>query len=633
MMQNGAPPLDMGQTAVMPEVEPPPPIPMYSRADVIELTNTHERDVQTLRDRMTRDYRLYRLTEHVNRDPVTNEPLQNYATYTSNMPKVFADKIISWLSNAELLIRVPHIEAGSHAPEIDDHKERFAIGLLRQADERLKSLMQPTIQDAQAHHITIRGGYVGGRCLLVRRPDGSTYADITAWDPLHIHWGIGPDGLAWACYKIKKTRAQIRSEYGADWANRLFPTNSSSTNAEQSGIWTYDFYDGFINQVVTDNETLKPPTLHGSPRVPVYLALVGPAPLLQSDGFSNLIADVGESVFAAVRGIAEKQNDIMSIMLEIVARARRQTVVTESPQGNKTLPDDPFKQGTEIATRTGERIYTLDLQKMAQESGAYMVAVSGEWQRATLPYSIYGETPFQLSGFAITQLRQATETVLSARLQAMTAIYTQIVNLLSDQFMTGAFEGLRLSGRDSNRRYFNMTITPEMLADSCDYTVQLKSQLPQDDQGKWQMADVAKRNDLLSDVDILDQVLELQDSQQAIDKLRTQKAQQGLPEAVLYTLGTAAAERGDKIVANMYLMEYMRLMMEKWGILPSDGNTGTDKTKTGVGAQPSAQGRGPLPQVQPNAMTGAPPPPETSNNGPSFVAPNTPRPGAQGQSA
>ena len=148
---------------------------------------------------------------------------------------------------------------------------------------------------------------------------------------------------------------------------------------------------------MTDNETLKPPTLHGSPRVPVYLALVGPAPLLQSEAFSNLIADVGESVFAAVRDIAEKRNDIMSIMLEIVARARRQTVVTESPQGNKTLPDDPFKQGTEIATRTGERIYTLDLQKMAQESGAYMVAVDGEWQRATLPHSIYGETPLQPS--------------------------------------------------------------------------------------------------------------------------------------------------------------------------------------------------------------------------------------------
>ena len=631
MMQNGAPPMDMGQTAVMPLGEaPPPPIQMYSRAEVIELTNTHEKDVQPMRDRMDRDYRLYRLTAHVNRDPVTNEPLENYARYTSNMPRVFADKIISWLSTAELMTRVPHIEAGSHAPDVDDHKERFAIGLLRQADERLKSLMQPTIQDAQATHITIRGGYVGGRCLLVKRPDGSTYADITAWDPLNIHWGVGPDGLAWACYKIKKTRAQIRSEYGPAAAAMVFAGKDSTTDAERSGVWTYDFYDGFVNQVVTDNETLKPPTLHGSPRPPVYLALVGPAPLLQSEAFSNLIADVGESVFAAVRDIAEKRNDIMSIMLEIVARARRQTVVTESQQGNKTLPDDPFKQGTEIATRTGEKIYTLDLQKMAQESGAYMVAVDGEWQRATLPHSIYGETPFQLSGFAITQLRQATETVLSSRLQAMTAIHTQIVNLLYDQFMTGAFEGVKLSGRDSHRQYFSQLIHPEMLQASCDYEVELTSHLPQDDQGKWQMALTAKQTELLADVDILDQVLQLQDSNQAIDKMRTQKAQSGLPEAQLYTLGSAAAERGDMVTANMYRLEYIHLMMQKWGMLPPDGEGGAP---AGEGGGQPARPKGALPQVSPEAMKGGPPQPETSNNGPAMVAPNTPRPGARGQSA
>ena len=71
-------------------------------------------------------------------------------------------------------------------------------------------------------------------------------------------------------------------------------------------------------------------------------------------------------------------------------------------------------------------------------------------------------------------------------------------------------------------------------------------------------------------------------------------------------------------------------MMQKWGMLPDDGATGTN---TGGGSQPTAKPKGPLPQVQPNAMTGAPPQPETSNAGPSLVAPGTPRPGARGQSA
>lgn len=634
MMQNGAAPLDPAATAVMAQPAVQEPIHLYSHSEIIELTNTHEKDVKPLVDRMDRDYRLYRLEKHVNRDRNTELPLADQgAVYTSNTPKVFADKVISWQSLAELLIRVPHIEPGLHDPGVDDLKERFAIGLLRAADDRLISMLQPKLRGAQATFVTLRGGYVGGRALLVKRPDGSTYADITAWDPEQIHWGLDQNGLAWVCHKVRKTWAQIRTEYGAALAAQVFASakaGGSSTDAEASGIWTFDFYDAFTNQVVTDSETLKPPTPHGSPRVPCYLALVGPAPVLQSQGVSNLIADVGESAFSQIRELAEKHNDVMSIMLEIVARARDQTIITESADGRKTLNGNPFEQGTVISTRTGERIYTLDLQRMAQETGAYMQVYSGEYQRGTLPFSSYGETPFQLSGFAITQLRQATETVLSSRIAALQTIYLQIVNLLYDQFMTGAFEGVKLSGVDSHRRYFNQRITPEMLHESCDYTVELKSQLPQDDQGKWQMADVAKRNELLSDIDILDSVLELEDSQQAIDKLRDQKAQQGLPEAVLYTLGKAAAERGDKIIANMYLMEYQRLMAQKWGLMPPDGQTVTPE---GDGGAQGAKGKGPLPTVMPNAMTGAAPQPETSNNGPSMIAPGTPRPGAQGQQA
>ena len=346
-----------------------------------------------------------------------------------------------------------------------------------------------------------------------------------------------------------------------------------------------------------------------------------------------MISDVGESVFSEIRELYDKHNDIMSIMLEIVARARDQTVIMESADGKKTLPGNPFAEGTQIGVRHGDKIYTLDLQRMAQETGAYMQVISGEYQRGTLPFSTYGELSFQLSGFAITQLRQATETVLSSRITALESIYLQIVNLLYDQFMTEQFDGISLSGIDSMRRYFKQTITPQMLGESCDYTIKIKSHLPQDDQGKWQTADVVKRSGLLADEDILEYVVEIEDVQQALDKYIAQQAKQGLPEAQLLTLGRAASERGDKVVANMYLMEYIRLMEQKWGIRPADEDKQNmagpmEPDRTTPGAPP-----GPSPEVQPHAMTGAAPQPETSNNGPSFVAPGTPRPGAQGQSA
>ncbi len=194
-----------------------PPIPTYSREDIVEMVNQHERDTDPLRIRMDKDFDLYRLTTHINTDHETKEALSNYAVYTTSAPRVFADKVISWQVMAELLIRAPHMEAGGHQEDADNLKERFVIGCLRAADERLIRKLQASLRGQLSSFTTIRGGYVGGRCLLVKNPTtGKTYPDITAWDPMHIHWGIGADGLDWACYKIKMTHSQIFKEYGVD---------------------------------------------------------------------------------------------------------------------------------------------------------------------------------------------------------------------------------------------------------------------------------------------------------------------------------------------------------------------------------------------------------------------------------
>jgi len=603
---------------------------MYTREQIVEMVGQHEQDMQGLVTRMEGDFDRYHLTSHVIKQPGTGEILENYAVYTSAGPRTFADKVISWLVMSELMVRAPHLEVGEHEEDADNLKERFAIGCLESADERLRRMLQPALRGQLAFNDTVRGGYIGGRCLLVKREDGTTYVDITAWDPMHIHWRVGSDGLRWVCYKIKKTSTQIKEEFGVEVSGSYVTSSDGergSVDAEKEGIEVYDFYDGIINWVFTDGEDLKPPTPHGSPRVPAYLVLVGPVPLLQSDNASNLIKDVGESIFAGAREIYDKYNDVMSIFLEIVERARRQTIVMESASGTQTLPEDPFVYPTMLGTRTGDKVYTLTLQEMARETMAYVTQILGEIQRQTLPFSAYGETPFQLSGFAITQLRQATETVLFSRVEALEAAYLQISNLLYDQFMTGAFEGIQLSGRDSHRAYFSQMITPQMLQGTCDYTVKLVSQLPQDDMAKWATAQMAAEGKFLSRQDILDNIIGLQDSKQAIEKVKLEMAEQGLPEAIMYDLGSAAAERGDMVTAQLYLMEYMRIMAMKMGIIPP---APTDQGGGG-GQSPPAKGRGQRPEVLPRAATGAPPPTETSNQGPSFVAPGTPRPGAQGQ--
>lgn len=621
---------------MMPMMSAPPYAPPDPQ-DIVGMVKQHYDDVSPLRVRMENDYNLYRLVPHVNRDRVTGQPLLNYATFTSSSPKYFADKVISWQTLAELMPRVPHMDPGQHTEEADNAKERFFIGNLRAAGERRARLMEPPLRSQLATFVTVRGGYAGGRALLANRLGGTCYADITAWDPMHIHWGLGPDGLSWGAYRIKLTRQQMRDEYGYDVLDgkkgfSFFGFRpKGSTDAEKEGVWVVDWYDGTVNTVVTeDREVLKGPARHGSPRVPVYLTLVGNTPLLQSEAAQGLIADVGESVYSAAREVYAKKNDVLSIMQEIVERARKRAVLTKSQSGTKVLPSSIYDEDVEIGMRVGEEVTTLELQEMARETMPYLTNILAEEQRATVPNSTYGETAFQLSGYAINQLRQAIETVLASRLQALEGMYLQQAHLLYDQFMTGDFNSITLSGVDSNRNYFNAEITPEMMTGSCDYTVKLVSQLPQDDQAKVGMAVQLKQSGLLSDSDIREGTLGLQDAKQAGDKLRDQKAEEGLPEAQLYTLGLAAAERGDMIVARMYVMAFDALMFQKYNIQPPAGGTQLPQKS---GATQPAKPTGPLPQNQPYAATGAPPPRETSNNGPAMVAPGTPRPGAQGQSA
>lgn len=602
----------------------------YSNEDIRRMVDRQERDFEPLHRRMEEDYRRYRLERHVLKDVVTKEPLEDYAVYTSSEPRAFANKIISWMTQAALLMRVQHVNDRQHPPQVDNLKENLIVGLLNAADERLTNTLSPKLVSALAFTIAVRGGFVGGRCLLAKRPDGSTYVDITPWDPAHIFFGRGNDGLAWVCYKIRKTRQEIQDEYGVVLGGGT-PTLDGSKDAETAGVDVYDFYDSRINTVITAAETLKPPTPHGSPRVPAYLVLVGNTPWIQSPGVTSIVADIGESVYEASRRTYDIYNDAMSIMLELVERASRQGHKVFSPDGTKTLPEDPNKQGTDVSLMTDkEDVVPLGLLEMARDTGTFMGLLASEIQRATLPHSAYGELAFQLSGYAINALRQGIETVLAIRLQAMETIYLQIANLLYDQYRTGFFEPMELSGVGRGRKYFSQTITQEQLEGSCNFKVELVTRLPQDEMAKMTMAQMQRQGPtpLFADNWIRDNTLAIQDSEEAASQVKAQMSEHALPEAGLYSLMMAAEEQGRSDLAAFYYQALVQLLGAKMGVLPP----GTAAPPPGGGGEGGAGAAPPgaSPTVRPQAALGTSPSPFTSNAGPARVAPSTPRTPRQG---
>ena len=617
----------------------------YKPEEIIALVDSHYDLTEPLRTRMDDDHKLYRLEEF--------DAGEGFQSYTSNEPQVYADKLIAWMTSAEMVVKIPYGNSEREQRENNDSKERFLLGLVKAADERLTSRFQPVVRNQMAWFITLRGWYAA-RALMTKDDEGETNIEIQPWDPLHTYWSEGKNGLAWACYKTKKTPSEIKAIWGVD-------LSSEGQGADDDdAIDVYDFYDSEDNIVCTEDTVLKKRTKHGATRVPVVLGPVGSQPLVQavtSTGNLDTIEDYGESCYKSSRELFEKHNFMMSVMLELTARSRKQGLKVKSRDGTKTLEEDPYKEGSEIALGQGEDVEPLGLLEMARESGVFMGLISGEMQRGGLPHSIYGQLEFQLSGFAINTLRQGVETVLTPRLQAMEKAYKSIFQLLCDQYITGGFKSIEVSGQDKNRMYFKEEVTADTIKNAGDAEITMIGQLPQDEMSKMSMAQIAREGEtpLLPDIFIRDNILGLQSADQMEDSIRLQMSQKMLPEAMLWENLLSARRQGREDIAQFYETELMKvfmmkkleeqkMMQEMMGggmqpqpqpqqpAAPPPGMVPPGMIPPGMmppGMMPPGQA-GPMlpPTVMPNAALGVPPPMPVAPVGPS-VPPGTPRPGAQ----
>ena len=585
--------------------------------EIAKAVEANDLATRSLRDRMDRDYELWRLEKYDAGD--------DFKAYTSNQPRTFALKVMSILASSKLNIRVPHDESFRDERERNDNKEKFAYGILKSNDERLLRILAQRLQDQLSWYIPMRGWYAG-RAVLNKRKDGSTYADITPWDPRHVYWAVGSEGLEWACYKVRRTRSELEDQYNVDLSDHSF--DSAET------IEIYDYYDDEINAVCTRNMMLKKPSKHGLSRVPVFLGAVGPTPMVQSytaadrqwssaDGFT----DYGESIFQSNREVFENTNELMSVYLELVSRTRQGGYTLTSRDGSKTLDENPFVEGSEVPLADGDRLDLLPLPEMTKDAAALLALVTGENQRGALPHILYGETPFSLSGYAMNTLRQSVFGILQPLLVSFQNAYAQVLDLLVDHYITNQYEVMELAGYDS-KSYFSQIITPESMVGLPPFEVEVIPDVPQDEMSKIQMAQMARDGQvpLLPDRMILEKILEIQDTGSVQDRINEQMAERMLPEAQLYNLMSSLENTGRSNLAMMYYGELLNIIQQK----QQQGGRPMEPMAPNPVAHTNGQTAPPIdPRLFPPGGMGNPPPSPFPQAGPN-VPPGTPRPGSQG---
>ena len=506
---------------------------------------------RTRRTRMENDYGLYRMNPY--------DAGNGYQSYTSNAPKILADKIMSYLSNAQMSVRVPiSAEVADRTP--GTLKEKFVIGALNLADERMQRYGQPSIREQLAFYVVLRGWYAG-RAMLNKHKDGATYVDITPFDPLHICYEMDDQGIVWLAHKTKRSQSSVKRTYNVD----VEPAIEGESSA---GITVWDYYSRTENAIIVvgdneENQYGKKLTKHnvmdtnGNPCAPVFLGAVGPAPWVQDEiSGDDTARDYGESIFSANRDLYEDYNFAMSAYKTLVRRAVRRPYKIISPDGTTTLDTDPWQDGSEVPLPAGTEIGLMEEVTMPLDTGAFVGLISGELQRGGLSNVSYGELPFAISGFAAKILQEGSAHQIEPRTKGMTACYKQISEIVSMQYETGGFSPLDVRGRHNDiASYFNEEIKPADLEGAGAIDIKFGVRMPQDEPQLVTMAQMMREGakPLAPDEWIWENVLQINDVDQFRNAISAQQAQVTEPKALLLTLIEGLMHSGEQDKALIYI--------------------------------------------------------------------------------
>ena len=558
---------------------------------------------RTRRTRMEGDYGLYRMNPY--------DAGNGYQSYTSNAPKILADKIMSYLSNAQMSVRVPL------SSEVDDRtpgtlKEKFVIGALNLADERMQRYGQPSVREQLAFYVTLRGWYAG-RAMLNKHEDGSTYVDITPFDPLHICYEMDDQGIVWLAHKTKRSPSAIKRSFNVD----VEPLIEGETS---SGVTVWDYYSRTENAILisgSDDQKKfgKPLTKHnvrdtnGNPCAPVFLGAVGPAPWLQDDVSGDDTArDYGESIFSANRTLYDDYNFAMSAYKTLVRRAVRRPYKIVSPDGTTTLDTDPWQDGSEVPLPAGTDIRLMEEITMPLDTGAFVGLVSGELQRGGLSNVSYGELPFAISGFAAKILQEGSAHQIEPRVKGLTACYKQVSEIISMQYETGGYDPVSVRGRHNDiASYFNQEIKPADLEGAGAIDIKLGVRMPQDEPQLITMAQMMREGTkpLAPDEWIWENVLQINDVDQFRNSISAQQAQVTEPKALLLTLIEGLMQTGEQEKALIYV-DLLRKTLKQDQQEETAQDLQFQQLLNSIGMTPPQPGQGAAPPPQaPNPNPGS----------------------------
>uniref|UniRef100_A0A6M3J4D6 Portal protein n=1 Tax=viral metagenome TaxID=1070528 RepID=A0A6M3J4D6_9ZZZZ len=433
-----------------------------------------------MKSRWEKDFSLYRLKQY---DAGTG-----YYSYTSNSPRVYADKIIALLVGSKLIVRVPLETLTDPEREIASNIERFSYGVMRINDERLSMIPDmPNLRQMMSWYACLRGAFAI-KAHIYKNEKGETIPSIDIWDIYSTAYGEKEDGLAWAARTHKITKKRAKEAYGVDVGSNT--------------VEIYEYYDEDNYGVFIGDKWVVDRQPHNVGYCPVSIIRVGSTPPMWQDDYSETTAHIGESVFSANRWIYPLLNKTLSDHLTLVRRGVKTPLASYTHDGQPAVEQDIYQveKGGIISLRTGEKIEPILQPTMPADTGALVNIIFGEIQRGGLSHTTYGELGFRLSGFAINQLQQSIQSVLEPCLTAVEKAYERASMWMLGQYAGSNFPPMKIRGRTSRGEAFGFPkavyINPSDIPGDWAPEFKLDPILPQDDAQRYQLAGMAGQGDI-----------------------------------------------------------------------------------------------------------------------------------------
>ena len=421
------------------------------------------------------------------------------ATYASQATHMLSGRPINW--------KLPGAPVDSPGQLLKQGKaERLLYGIFQQNDRRLISKGMQRLQRSVAWQVANTGTIVVYRQAITRGAE--THFIIEPWNPDNVFESFGDDGLAEVARKFTMNldeliaRAEVEDGWNVKSLKDKFVGRDTRGRFSRKApdVVVLDYWRKRLgpnggqlveNGIAVEGEHVKPLAAEDEIEIPVEIAY--------ANGEAHAGDDSGRISHSLIENgvlVTLQNSDLLKKVYDHAHKtmAADYQEFTHGGQPRADVEDlDPTDESGK--PRTGVSRTTYDSSR--QEKGLSPVPQnpidrsvvdslamqSGMMQRAFLPYTFFGETQFQISGFAIQKLREGALAAVGEAAVVMETLFGRLGRWVLETTRDGGNASIRVSGfvpSTLRREYFHEVINKSVIPQFLNVQAEVPLAIPSD---------------------------------------------------------------------------------------------------------------------------------------------------------